>query len=139
MRLCGNNKALIKVFKEATVPDIAEFRGEYLVDMLSWLPSFKRFSHRKVFYCVNGKTYGHNVLSGRTWGYFILEEGVCTDMGSTAAAVINYDRTENTFITRRIRDFVRCVEHGRLYIGRFCYIFSGRPRFLGYFSLSRIP
>ncbi len=137
MKLPENNLRLTEIFRNAATPDISEFSGEYLVDMLTVFPSLKRFSHRKVFYLENDKVSGYNVLLSRTWGHFFLEEGICKKPDSLKAAVINYNRRENIFLTRRIRDHVRRIEKD-IYLGRFNYLFYGRLYFLGYFLLEKI-
>ena len=53
MKLTRNHSRLTEIFKNARVPDIFEFHGEYLVDMLTVLPSLKNFSHRKIFLTEN--------------------------------------------------------------------------------------
>ena len=70
-------------------------------------------------------------------GSFFLEDGV-SDVDDRGVVVINYNREGNSFPSRKIRDHVRCIEEQVLYIGRFNYIFVSKPRFLGYFLLSRI-
>lgn len=137
MKLPKNNLRLTEIFRNAETPDISGFSGEYLVDMLTVIPSFKRFSHRKVFYLENDKVSGYNVLLNRTWGHFFLEEGICNEPDSLKVAVINYDRKENTFFIRRIRDHVRLIEQD-IYLGRSNYLFYGRLYFLGYFLLEKI-
>ncbi len=139
MKLQGNTGELDKSFKEAGTPDISEFSGEYAVDMLTLIPSLRRFSHRKVFYQRNNRTEGHNVLlNNTTWGSFFLEQSICRELGSLNVVLINYNRDGNSFITRGIRDYLRCVEKDTLYLGRFNYIVLGKPRFRGYFSLTKI-
>ncbi len=138
MKLPRKNQTLKEIFKNSTTPDVSELHGEYLVDMLTVVPSFKRFSHRKIFYAENNKIIGHNVLFNKVWGHFFVEEGVCSEMDSVSVAVISYDRIENSFIIKNIRDHVRCVEKDNLYIGRFNYLHSGKLYFLGYFSLEKI-
>jgi len=138
MKLPGTNAGLTEVFKKALPPDVSEFNGEYLVDMLTTFPSLKRFSHRKVFYRNNDRVMGNNVLFNGKFGYFLVQEGVCEELGSLEAAVLNYDRRENAFFIRRVRDHVRCLEKDALYVGRFNYLFSGRLYFMGYFSLEKI-
>ncbi len=138
MKLQGTIRELRKIFKDASTPDVSEFNGEYLVDMLTLFPSFKRFSHRKVFYVEDNNILGHNVLFNKVWGRFFMEEGVCSDIDSVKVAVINYDRSENLFHIRRIRDYIRCMERDSLYIGRVHYTFFGKPYFLSYFSLEKI-
>lgn len=133
-----NNIALRIIFKNATEPDTSEFSGEYTVDMLTVLPSLQRFAHRKVFHHDNTTVSGHNVLFSNTiWGHFFLEQGICPQVDSGKVIVINYNTTKNSFLTRRIRDHVRCIEKNRLYLGRFNLVVMGRPRFLGFFSLSK--
>lgn len=120
------------------MPDVAEFHGEYFVDMLTVLPSLKKFSHRKIFFAENNQVKGYNILfRKKIWGHFYLERGTCGDLDSADVLVINYARRENSFSYRMI-DYVRCVEDKTLYLGRFNYIIFGKPRFLGYFTLSRV-
>jgi hypothetical protein len=137
MKFPQGGRALREVFIGAAAPDISGLTGEYLVDMLTAWPSFKRFDHRKVFYKEGNKVLGHNVLFNVPWGRFFIEEDICKDLGSVKVAVINYNRPENLFHVRPIRDHIRTVEKG-VYIGRFNYLLSGRPIFLGYFSLEKI-
>jgi hypothetical protein len=138
MKLPKNNHELKTIFKNAQTPDISELEGEYLVDMLTVFPSFKRFSHRKVFYAEDSGILGHNILFNRVWGRFFMEEGICSDLYSVKVAVINYDLPENSFFVKRVRDYVRCVEKNALYIGRFNYLCCGKLYYLGYFSLEKI-
>jgi hypothetical protein len=137
MDLPKNNSRLSMIFKGARTPDLDEFHGEYSVDMLTVIPSFKRFSHRKVFYSEGGAVTGHNLLLNREWGHFFVEKGKSGGTDPFDVIVINYNRSENFFLTRRVRDHVRCIEKGRLYLGRFNYLFMERLFFLGYFSLKR--
>jgi hypothetical protein len=135
MKLLRNNYRLTEIFRSATVPDIAEFNGEYLVDMLTGPPSFSRFGHRKVFYKEDDKILGYNIIK-KPWGHFSLEAGV-SDVDDRGMVVINYDVKENLFIFRGIRDHVRCIEEKAVYIGRFNYTIMDKLHFLGYFLLLR--
>jgi hypothetical protein len=136
MKFPKNNKELEEIFKNAQIPEASEFDGEYFVDMLTVLPSLRKLSHRKVFHIENGKALGYNKLfSNRSWGRFFLEEEACKELGSLPAILINYDRPENSLLTNGMRDYVRRIEKGRIYIGRFNYLFMGKLLFLGYFSL----
>lgn len=138
MKFPKSNDELTEIFRNAAAPSISEFNGEYHVNMLTGLPTLKRFSHRKVFYRESGKTVGYNMLFvKKVWGYFFLEDGICKETDSLKTTMINYDRGENSFISNRIRDYVRCIEKNNLYIGRFYYLFMGKFHFLGYFSLSK--
>lgn len=133
-----SSRELKQIFKNATPPDISELTGEYIVDMLTVWPSFKRFSHRKVIYKENQRVLGYNVLFDKIWGRFIVEEGICRDVDSVSVAVINYNRAENSLPVRGIRDHVRCIKKEIFYIGRFYYQLPERLQFLGYFSLEKI-
>ncbi|MFC1520914.1 hypothetical protein ACFL6Y_00755 [Elusimicrobiota bacterium] len=136
-KLPRNNQKLEIIFKNAAVPEIAAFTGEYFVDMLTIMPSVRIFNHTKKLYMQNSKLFGYNVVFGIKWGYFSIEEGVCEELGSAKTAVIDYSSRGNTFLTNKIIDYVRCVEDGNLYLGRFNYRVCGKPRFAGYFSLER--
>jgi len=138
MELPKTNSELKLIFRNAAPPDISEFSGEYLVDMLTVFPSLKIFGHRKIFYHENGKVTGCNVLFNRRWGHFSVKEEVCGEPDSLREAVISYDRGENTFPVRRIRDHVRRIEKDALYIGRFNYLIFGKLHFFGYFSLEKV-
>ncbi len=139
MKLSRNNSELTGIFKNAQTPNISDFDGEYFVDMLTVLPSLIKFSHRKIFFIENNKIAGYNMLFTKTvWGHFFIEEGTCEELDSLKVAVINYNRVENSFVSNKIRDHVRCLEGNSLYLGRFNYLIMGKLHFLGYFSLSRI-
>ncbi len=138
MELPRNNKELDKLFRSATVPDVSEFSGEYFVDMLTVLPNLRRISHRKVFNIDNEGVSGCNILFRKMeWGCFYLEKGVSGAPDPVPVVVINYDKAENFFLIRRIRDHVRCLAKEKLYLGRFNYVVMGVPRLCGYFSLSK--
>lgn len=138
MSLPKNNHRLGEIFRDASLPDISEFKGEYFVDMLTVLPSLKAFSHRKFFYSQDGKVLGYNILFKRKiWGHFFVEQGVCGEVDSLPAVVIDYQRRENSFISNRIRDYLRCIEKNKLYLGRFNYNLMGKFYFMGYFSLTK--
>jgi hypothetical protein len=138
MKLPSSNRELKAIFIQAEKPDISEFSGEYIVDMLTVFPSFKKFSHRKVFYAENNRVSGFNILFSKRWGQFYLAEGICEKVNSVNVVEINYNVAGNSFIIRKIRDHIRCVVNGALYLGRFNYLLKGKPRFLGYFSLSKM-
>ncbi len=137
-KLPGSYKELRNIFQTASTPSLHELNGEYLVDMLTVWPSFKRFSHRKVIYQKDNRVMGHNVLFHKTWGHFFVEEDVCVKAGQVNVLLIYYNREENSILIRGIRDQVRCVKKDELYIGRFNYLFFGKLIFLGYFSLEKI-
>ena len=139
MTLPKSNRALWQVFKNGRVPLVKEFQGEYLVRMLTNIPSLHRIKHRKSFKATEQGVIGKNILFRNfEWGNFFLEEGDIDKPESLKMVVINYATGQNTFLTRRIRDFVRAVDGKRLYLGRFNIVVLGKPVFLGYFSLTKI-
>jgi len=137
MSLVGAHKELSTAFVNAGYPDLSELSGEYLVNIVM-VPGYRSFSHQKIFYRANNKVLGYNVLFDKTWGHFSVQEGSVTAPDSLNVAVINYNRPENSFIIRRIRDYIRCVKRNTLYIGRAHYLVCGTPRFLGYFTLEKM-
>ncbi|MDD5251144.1 MAG: hypothetical protein PHT12_00750 [Patescibacteria group bacterium] len=137
MKLPRNNRELDGLFSQATVPNAVEFDGEFEVDMLTILPSLRRLGHRKVFWSDAGKVIGCNVLFRNfRWGRVVLEPGKCNWDGQPAL-LINYDVAGN-YLSRGMRDYVRRLEKGETYLGRFNYVLFGRLIFLGYFSLRRL-
>jgi hypothetical protein len=103
------------------------------------------FDHCKVFVrdlSLPEDVGGCNVVfRGRAWGYFKLEKGVYAkeDGGDGLPSIfISYAVARNGRLTRRIRDHVRTTKDANVLIGRFHYLWHGRPRFLGYFTLTRI-
>jgi hypothetical protein len=138
MKFPWSYKKLNKIFLNARNPDIAELQGEFIVDILSFLPSLKSLSHRKVMYTTAEIQLGHNVLSGRKWGFFLLAEDSFKESGARKAVRLSYDLEDNLFLIKHIRDYIRCIEKNSLYIGKFYYIVFGRPFLIGFFSLEKI-
>ena len=126
---------LAVVFKSAAVPDLSDFTGKYYVNMLTGLPSLRRLGHHKIFYTVDNEALGYNVVL-RRWGHFRLEMGVLEEDG-LGFLMLDYGVDRNTFLTRGIRDQVRCIEPGSLYLGRTNLLLRSKLRFVGYFTLSR--
>jgi hypothetical protein len=129
---------LDRIFLNARDPDIKDFQGEFSVDILSVLPSFRWLSHRKVIYVENGNHIGHNVLSGKKWGKFSVSECDLMNTQSVKTLMFNYNMNNNFFLLRGIRDYVRCVERDTLYIGKFSYVIFNIHVLIGYFSLEKI-
>lgn len=137
-QLPKTNPELTAIFRNAAPPVLSELSGEYRVDMLTVFPSLKRFSHRKIFYKKDDVVLGYNLLFGKTWGRFYVEEEIPGKGDNRKVAVINYNVTENLYPFRMIRDHVRYAESHGLYVGRFYYQVLGRLFFLGYFSLEKV-
>ncbi len=134
-----SNRALWEVFKNGRTPEIGEFRGAYLVHMLTVLPSLHRLNHRKVFVSAGNEVTGKNIFfRKRGWGHFFLEKSMLDGPQQLQVVVINYRMPGNTILTRNIRDLVRAVDGQRLYLGRFNFLIGRKLVFLGYFSLTKI-
>ena len=117
---------------------MADLQGEFIVDILSFLPSLKRLSHRKVMLSKGKEGIGHNVLYGRRWGHFLLTENTFKELGSLKAIQLSYDVEDNFYLMKHIRDYIRCIDKKTLYIGKFYYHLFGYPVLIGYFSLEKI-
>jgi hypothetical protein len=133
----GRHRELNTLFVNATDPDLSHLKGEYLVNILM-VPGYRTLRHRKRFYTENGNVLGYNLILHKIWGRFIVEEGLAAGAVQLNGAVINYNRPENLFFIRRIRDYIRCVKKDKLYIGRAGYRLFRRTIFLGYFTREKI-
>ena len=138
MKFPWSYKALNEIFLNAREPEIDELQGEFIVDILSFLPSLKNLSHRKVMYTKDKTRLGHNVLSGRKWGHFLLTENKVKELSTLKAVKLSYDLEDNFFLLRNIRDYIRCIEENSLFIGKFYYLVCGYQVLIGYFSLEKI-
>jgi hypothetical protein len=89
--------------------------------------------HRKRFWLRGGRVVGCNILGKDfRWGFFTVEEG-------DSSTSIDYGDERNG-LSHLISDEVRLPGGGpeNLVVGRFRLRLFGKPRFVGYFSLSRI-
>jgi hypothetical protein len=133
-RLPRTLKSLNGFFSTAREPVFEELYGEYRVKILTGFPDFSWCNHRKVFYGKEGKGYGYNLMfSGWRWGYFDLR----ATPDPHDAVLIDYDKKENPFFWRPIRDYIKCLQKNTLYLGQFRYELNRKEKFIGYFSLSR--
>lgn len=66
-------------------------------------------------------------------GIFFLENG---SYNGKPVIVISYE-LDNNFLSKNIKDYIRVVKKGKLYLGRFNYCVGDRFIFLGYFSLAK--
>lgn len=99
--------------------------GKYEVRMLGWMkwfpPNYKQIKGNR----------GVNLLLGHTrWGHFIIRDRFRNDL------LLDYDVSGNSALTRRIRDYVKEMGPGR-YVGKFCYVLCGKPRFLALFTFKK--
>ncbi|MDD3887149.1 MAG: hypothetical protein PHN19_00030 [Patescibacteria group bacterium] len=132
MQLPRDSKKLDIIFQSAGFSELNDFVGQYKVNMLTRLPNFKSLSHRKSFYRQDNKIYGHNIFfKNYIWGKFALEQ-------EKDKVIIDYHQGHNTFISDNMIDLVRCIEKGKLYLGRFNLKFGNKLFFLGYFTLTKI-
>jgi hypothetical protein len=113
----------------------SDLDGTYYVKMLTGIiPDFSAFGHRKNFRHEGRAVVGENIFWEKTaWGSFRVVVRMW-DEGSRT--VIDYDTPQNTF-SRRIRDTIVTVQKGRLYLGKFHLVICGKPRFIGFFTLTK--
>ena len=129
----NKGKAVFReVMLDARCPRLEDLSGVYMVRMLTGLiPDFSKWNHRKAM----GGGAGFNLFWQDTmWGYFSIKYDDVAGIGPVV--LLDYDHPCNSFLTRRIRDYVREVMPG-LYIGTFNYILNASPRFVGYFWLKK--
>lgn len=128
-----NRKALDQFYLTGKSPHPNELEGTYTVQMLTGIiPDFSWLGHTKNFrHTANGVEGENRFGAGFKWGKFCVQE---QNWPNGMQTVIDYAQPSNLF-SRGIRDTLVIVEPGRAYLGKFHYIFGGRPRFFGYFSL----
>lgn len=139
MSLPKSNRELDPLFKKGTLPEVKEFNGEqYYVNILTGMPNFRRFNHRKTFYMKQEDYFGNNMILGKlNFGYFSVESGF-NEALDLPVANLNYDQPRTSFILKPMRDHIRCLETQKLYLGRYNIINNnGVLTFKGYFSLRR--
>ena len=125
------------MFRNAAAPEVSEFDGDYLVDMLTITPSLKIFSHTKSFWTSPSGVEGTNVLfGGWRWGRIRLERGPCRNFDPLDSVIISYDLPDNSFLTKGWCDFVRRTGEDS-YLGRYNVKIGRSTVFLGYFSLEK--
>ncbi|MCK4665176.1 hypothetical protein KAU33_00400 [Candidatus Dependentiae bacterium] len=139
MKLPRNNKKLDQLFQNSTPAKVKDFSsGQFYIDMLTITPTLRWMKHRKVFKQTPGGIFGNNILLKKNnWGNFFLEEKKCIKFPELKVVVINYDSKENSFLSNIIRDEVRYIKAGEIYLGRFNLVLFGKPRFWGYFSMTK--
>ncbi|MFH1645970.1 MAG: thioredoxin [Candidatus Omnitrophota bacterium] len=104
--------------------------------MLTILPSLRFLFHRKYFFKDKKDVMGYNILlKNARWGYFSVSEGSCANFKNLPCLTVDYNCDKNSFVTKGVIDYVRCIEKHKTYLGRFNVRIGGRILFLGYFSL----
>jgi len=143
------DKDLFTVFAEGSCPQVLDLLApqgkpsEWRVDMLTGVfPNLagRPFRHRKRFVPASGGfVRGFNVFFGDyRWGYFFLNDDAYY-LKEKSSLLIDYRRAENGLLTRgHILDEVRTTGDKDVLLGRFNLVVFGKPRFVGYFSLTRI-
>jgi len=157
MKIFAENRKLEALFRERKAPKPETLlapddeRSEWRVTMLTgaltivyffigrWLHHRKLFVRRMIPLDDIG---GCNVFfKDLRWGWFLLAKAVYAEKGGgdgQPVLLIDYSVKGNRFITDRIRDEVRLTNDPDELLGRFHFIWRGRKRFLGYFTLNRI-
>jgi hypothetical protein len=141
-----SRRELDVVFRQGSCPAAASLLGpggrlaEWRVDMLTGpVPSMggRVLRHRKQFWGrPGGSVVGCNVLfRDLRWGWFSLGDRDILGRG----LIVDYDQPENGLLRDRVRDYVRQVGVPGVLLGRFYLMWRGYPRFVGYFSMTRLP
>ena len=125
-------KELQDVWDKAVTPKAEDLKGEYRVKMLTGPFLFLNVPGDTKYFCLCGANHGFNILGkNKDWGFFFLED-------APGQIVINYNEKANGKTVRRIRDHIRYVPNCGYYIGKFNMVISGKLRFLGWFTLTKI-
>ncbi|MCP4546999.1 MAG: hypothetical protein GY835_11090 [bacterium] len=131
-----DNNALNKLYEDGVSPVIAEFTGDYWVQMLTGpVPDFRWARHEKRFTDSLPKTGVNIVLGIFRFGRFKVATTVCADYKDLQAVELNYGARRN-LLTRPVRDKLRRLDEG-VYLGRWYSRNGDGERFRGYFSLIR--
>ena len=120
------------IFQSASPFTLHILHGTYYIRMLR-RPSLHWFNHRKRFTCTPMRVYGCNFTAGRRWGNFYVSQATLDDGYAT---LIDYDRDDNGWTVRHLRDYVRDLGNGN-YIGKLFWYGRKRVVFLGYFLMCR--
>ena len=133
-------KELHRLFKNLKTPNRSELKGDYYVDIITGLPSFKKLHHGKKLFLEKHKHFGYNVLfkKKKVFGHFSIGDTTCDDFDSKEAIMLDYNVKKNGFIMNRMIDKIRTVKKNELYLGRYYLRIFGKYRFVGYFALGRI-
>jgi hypothetical protein len=142
-----SSSALEAVFRDGSCPRAVDLLGpggcssEWRVDMLTGpVPSMggRLLRHRKRIRCLpDGSVAGCNVFrSNWLWGWFSAVDDLASS-GPDRSLLLDYGHPVN-LLSNRIRDRVRGTSDPNVLIGQFCVAWRGRPRLVGYFSLTRI-
>ena len=118
------------IFAAATPFTLHVLHGTYYIRMLR-RPSLHWFNHTKLFCHTPMRVYGTNFTAKRRWGYFTALQ-VTLDDGY--ATMLDYDRDDNGWTVRHLRDYVRSLGQG-CYIGKLYWKGRKGERFLGYFLM----
>lgn len=137
-----SKKKLRKLFEDSTAVNPLHLLGkngaeaEWTVRLLTGpVLDMKFFGHYKRFWLEGeslkkGRVVGCNVLGrGHPWGFFSVRK-------SDSSTTLDYDDGRNR-LARRVHCEVRTTDYASLVVGRLYARLSGRPRFIGYFTLRR--
>jgi hypothetical protein len=145
--------ALLELYRAATTPALAEVEGDLVGRMLAlaggghgWLArglrafaAWRHFPWRGKSF-VSGTATGEGInrvfsdVRPRKWYRFATFIGP-SRAGNFAALQLNYDRPENPFLIRAIKDEVRQVRPG-LFLGQAYFVTRRRARLVLYFGLA---
>jgi len=141
VELPKGNARLTEVFINGDARSIRDLKGEYYVDILTGLPSIRKLNHRKKITLDRTGHSGYNTVfkKKKVFGHFKVEPDTCKELEDLKVIKLDYHVPENSFIMNRMIDRIRCIKRRKLYLGRYYLRLFGRHRFMGYFTLEKIP
>ncbi|MGA1821498.1 MAG: hypothetical protein ACMUIG_03110 [Thermoplasmatota archaeon] len=141
IELPKGNSRLTEVFKAGDAGSSRDLKGEFYVDILTGLPSLRKLNHRKRISIEKGDHRGFNTVfrKKKVFGHFKVEPDTCEELDSIKVIKLDYYVPENSFIMNRMIDRMRCIKRRKLYLGRYYLRLFGKHRFMGYFTLEKIP
>jgi len=136
MKFPKSNKELDVLFLSGKNPVAQDFVGEqYYVDILTGIPSARRFNHRKLFFKDGDLYHGNNIVFGSyNFGYFNMEQANDAAL-NVPVLVLNYHQPKTSFLFKNMIDHIVELENKANYLGRYYMQDGDKLKFDGYFSL----
>lgn len=124
---------LKKIYNNLKPAISTDLEGEYYVNVIKGIfPDIKILNHKKNIIKDQEKTIGYNIFFDKLkWGYFELSQY------NKEVSIIDYNQSVNTFISRYLVDYIKCIKQGELYLGKLYIKILGIHLFLIYFTLTK--
>ena len=124
-------------FRLGTVPDIRDFKGDFVVKLITdGLPAIRFFGHTKYFSYSITENKGYNrFLRFIEVGRFRMETGQSDLPDGLEVLKIIYDPPGNPFFMRPLVDELRQICPGT-YLGRGIYSIAGKKMNIFYFTVT---